>query len=165
MAVQWNAAAMKQVQEAIDRKILIPASNYMAMTIQRLAPVDTGALRASVYASFNKTAHQAIVHIPKYYAVYQEFGTRFMKPHPFIRPAILETAKIWKFDHVTMKLLPAPQKSEPLKATTRGFMLPKHQPLTAKQAAHVRKHLAPTSKRLHKQFTKAGIKFSVSGPP
>ena len=50
-------------------------------------------------------------------------------------------------------------------ATTGGFILPKNQPLTAKQAAHVRKYLAPTSKRLHKQFTKAGIKFSVSGPP
>ena len=54
---------------------------------QRLAPVDTGALRASIEAEQIEPLSWQ-VHDGVEYGVYQELGTHKMAAHPFLLPAV-----------------------------------------------------------------------------
>lgn len=60
-------------------------------TAQRDAPVDTGTLRRSITLEIKDNGMTAEVAPHVHYAAYQEFGTRFIPAHPYLRPA-LETA-------------------------------------------------------------------------
>jgi HK97 gp10 family phage protein len=62
---------------------------------KRLAPVDTGRLRASITWRFEHDAEGLFVAIGTNvgYALPQEFGTGRMPAHPFLRPALYEAAK------------------------------------------------------------------------
>ena len=51
-----------------------------------LAPVDTGNLRNSIIVQVESPLIAATVATAEY-AVYQEYGTRFQPPQPFMRPA------------------------------------------------------------------------------
>lgn len=59
---------------------------------QRLAPVDTGALRDSldheVADDANPTGKALYVFSDLDYSVYQEMGTSNVPPHPYLRPAL-----------------------------------------------------------------------------
>jgi len=91
----------------------LEALGAVAFTVERLAkllaPVDTGALRASIYTAMPGQANQLppvpggakrvaiptptealVAHVgPSVdYGVYQEFGTRFMAAQPFLIPAL-----------------------------------------------------------------------------
>lgn len=57
---------------------------------KRLAPVDTGRLRASITNQLGQDAQglYAVIGTNVEYAIFQEFGTRFMPAHPFLRPAL-----------------------------------------------------------------------------
>lgn len=55
---------------------------------KELAPVDTGALRASIFTAIENGGLTAYVGPTVEYAVYQELGTRKMKAHPFLVPAL-----------------------------------------------------------------------------
>lgn len=52
------------------------------------APVDTGALRYSIEALHRGDLHVAIKML--YYGFFQEYGTRFMAPQPFVQPSLDE---------------------------------------------------------------------------
>lgn len=54
---------------------------------KRLAPVDTGRLKSSI--THRVSAFRAEIGSPVHYAAYQEFGTRKMEAHPYLRPAII----------------------------------------------------------------------------
>ncbi len=63
----------------------------VALMIEReskiFAPVDTGRLRASIHTEMEgELVWKVCTNV--YYAIYQEFGTRKMKAHPFMRPAV-----------------------------------------------------------------------------
>jgi HK97 gp10 family phage protein len=66
----------------------------LALRIQNiartLAPVDTGRLRSSITASKGADSGGVYVEIGTNveYAIYQEFGTRYMAAQPFLRPAV-----------------------------------------------------------------------------
>lgn len=65
---------------------------------RELAPVDTGRLRASIVSSgLERDARGAFVRIGTnvFYAGFVEFGTRYMAPQPYLRPALLEAAQAW----------------------------------------------------------------------
>lgn len=51
------------------------------------APVDTGRLRASIFPTVK--GHLLTVQDNVFYGIYQELGTRKMRPHPFMKPALL----------------------------------------------------------------------------
>ena len=73
------------------------------------APVDTGALRSSIYVSLKSsntppTSSEESLPTPKdnltayigpsvEYAIYQELGTRSMDPQPFLVPALREVER------------------------------------------------------------------------
>ena len=52
-----------------------------------LAPVDTGNLRNSITTDARQGDLVAVVEATADYAAHQEFGTRFQRPQPYMRPA------------------------------------------------------------------------------
>ena len=61
------------------------------------SPLDTGRLRASIHSNF-KGRFTIVVQDNVHYGVFQELGTRFMKPNPFMKPALLKNiGKIPRF--------------------------------------------------------------------
>lgn len=83
-----KGVAMKNGMRMIIAKL---AADGQAVA-QTNAPIDTGFLRANILSSFETTGVLGGVFVGSVftnveYAVYQEFGTRFMPPHPFFGPA------------------------------------------------------------------------------
>jgi HK97 gp10 family phage protein len=66
-------------------------------TARTLCAVDTGRLRASIMATKGEDARGAFVDIGTNveYAIYVEFGTRYMAAQPYLRPALAEAAGMW----------------------------------------------------------------------
>lgn len=54
---------------------------------QRIAPVDTGFLRQNIKLYIEDNGLVARMKSEAHYAVYQEYGTRFMDFSPHVRPA------------------------------------------------------------------------------
>jgi HK97 gp10 family phage protein len=73
----------------VDAEILKLAL-AVELEAKRLAPVDTGRLRASVthQMGVDATGPVGFVGSPVEYAIYQEMGTRFQSGTPFLRPAL-----------------------------------------------------------------------------
>ena len=66
--------------------LVLEAAESIVIIAKVLAPVRTGALRDSIVAEMTG-ALTATAGTPITYAIYQEFGTRFMAAHPFLIPA------------------------------------------------------------------------------
>lgn len=58
------------------------------------AAVDTGAMRAGIHSVFDSAVPMSFAQViaPVEYSPYQEFGTYKMAAHPFMRPALDESA-------------------------------------------------------------------------
>jgi HK97 gp10 family phage protein len=63
-----------------------------------LAPVDTGNLRRSIYSDVRRDRKGWYMQYGTnvYYGIYQELGTRFHPPHPFLRPVLSVLRKMLK---------------------------------------------------------------------
>ena len=57
-----------------------------AVNLAPVAPVGGGRLKGSI--DYRIEGDTGYVGSPVEYAIYQEFGTRYMAPQPFLRPAI-----------------------------------------------------------------------------
>lgn len=67
----------------------LPAAQYVAKRARQYAHVITGYMRDHTVAhKVGDDKAELISSAP--YAGYEEFGTRFRPPHPFIRPAIMD---------------------------------------------------------------------------
>jgi len=87
-------------RDAIDRlfrsvdgpvgKDLARRAIQVERTAKHLAPVDTGRLRSSVNHSLKIDGRGLVAFIGTNvdYAIYQEFGTRYQRGTPFLRPAL-----------------------------------------------------------------------------
>jgi HK97 gp10 family phage protein len=74
------------------RAILSKAAFFIEAEQKKLCPVDTGALRASIYVENRGTFEIAIVEAQGY-AFYVEFGTNKMAAQPHARPSAAEGLK------------------------------------------------------------------------
>lgn len=61
---------------------------------KRLAPVDTGRLRSSITWALYRDGRGLYAEVGSrvLYAVFQELGTRYMRAHPFLVPALRAAA-------------------------------------------------------------------------
>ena len=80
------------------RKIVQMNGAELQQKAQRKAPVDTGTLMRSIRLDLADEGMTAVVSANTEYAAYQEYGTRFMAAHPYLRPALREQAETFKND-------------------------------------------------------------------
>jgi len=86
------AEALKQMPDELKQKFneaLGEAGRQIITRARAYAPVRTGALRASIHET---VTHELILIVGAYihYAVFQEFGTRYIKPRLFMTRAVQE---------------------------------------------------------------------------
>jgi HK97 gp10 family phage protein len=75
------------MQRYVHRQLASWAADVKALAKQ-LAPVRTGHLRSSIYAKIQEWV--AEISAEATYALFVEFGTRYMQAQPFLYPAIQE---------------------------------------------------------------------------
>jgi HK97 gp10 family phage protein len=83
----YSKKIVDAVKAGIPGALEVAAVNITSKA-KDLAPVDTGNLRNSISYRPGDKSNEMIVGANAPYAVYQEYGTRYMKPQPFMRPAI-----------------------------------------------------------------------------
>ena len=97
-----NVKVTSHVKEVIEAKNEAIARALEAIGIQaegdvaELAPVDTGRLRDSITHEVDESEEAVYVGTNVEYAAYQEYGTSKMKPHPFLKPGIMNNLETYK---------------------------------------------------------------------
>lgn len=88
----------KNIQKQAVRTIVKKNGKALQKKAQKKAPIDTGTLERSIGLETENDGLTAIVEPTAAYAAYVEYGTRFMKAQPYLRPAFDEQSKIFKSD-------------------------------------------------------------------
>lgn len=84
---KWNTSAVLRAQEARMESILDLCADVVVAEIKPRTPVRTGFLRGgTAWKKIGKLARKIFNDVE--YAVYVEFGTRFMPPQSFIRTGV-----------------------------------------------------------------------------
>lgn len=84
--VRQLAIKSKQARIATDRQLELSSKRIERMAKVK-APVDTGALKNSIFsAKAGNLTHK--VTAPQHYAIYVEKGTRKMRAQPYLKPAL-----------------------------------------------------------------------------
>ena len=95
--VKGAEEVVKKLKEKGDlskiRQIVALNGAELQQKAQKNAPVDTGQLRRSIQLDIRDAGMTAVVSANTDYAAYQEYGTRYMTAHPFLRPALNEQGK------------------------------------------------------------------------
>lgn len=149
---------MGYVSQKVDDRLRATGERIVARA-QQLAPVDTGALRSSIgyLVAGEGLRRTLVIDVGMSYGIYQEFGTRNIPPHPFIRPALNELSRLWgidvqmAFNHAGPRTWQGIHYSHTRK--TPGYVIPSSiqpRPLNARQRAHVANRLQPSATRLHR---------------
>ncbi len=92
----WNDVRTIKYFELIISHRMVETGQLMVGVAKRMAPVDTGRLRAGIVFHYNHSKFNLTLVADAPYSEFQEFGTRFFRAHPFIRPAIEAASKFWK---------------------------------------------------------------------
>lgn len=162
--MNWNGnGATAYIKAQINAQLAL-IGVFLTARMKQLAPFRTGFLRNSIFFKHDVANMIVTVYIPPFYAIYVEFGTRWMKAVGFVRQAVLEMCSKWNVKAVDIHIFPRSQIREPLRAYTAGYHLPRVQKLTRREAAHVARHLIPMAEHYAKQFKARGVKFKVKGP-
>lgn len=80
-------AQLKSIAD-IGETMPLPAAQYIAKQARDYAHVITGYMRDHIKAQKKGRSAEVIASAP--YSVFEEYGTRYRVPHPFIRPAIID---------------------------------------------------------------------------
>lgn len=76
----------EEVKKRVKAAVAATAFNIEAVA-KVYCPVDTGRLRNSISTRFTESGLGAEISPHTDYAVFVEFGTRFMRPQPYMYPA------------------------------------------------------------------------------
>lgn len=127
----------------LDRRMVDAGNRWLAMS-RSLAPFRTGRLRAE--EDFQVADHTLILIMGAPYDIFQEFGTRHIRPHPHVRPALNAIGHTLGFD-LQMEFNRPEATGQWIRAQGAGFVLPST--LTRRQRQHVQRHLVPVSRWHH----------------
>lgn len=91
--VKLNDAALARLlsdESGPVGKLLAGKAIKVEGAAKRLCPVDTGRLRSSITHSIEHDSLGLVAFIGTNveYAIYQELGTKFQRPQPYLRPAL-----------------------------------------------------------------------------
>ena len=84
--VRQLAIKSKQARIATDRQLEL-SSKRIERTAKVKAPVDTGALKNSIFSAKAGNLTYKVT-APQHYAIYVEKGTRKMRAQPYLKPAL-----------------------------------------------------------------------------
>ncbi len=150
-AFNWAADAIKaRIFGDIDTRMRAAGQAIVARA-KALAPVRTGQLRAGIGFIYNQSTHTLQIYGDAPYDIFVEYGTRYMRPQPHIRPALLEAGRLYGIN-LEIGFANVPHISSPILAHPGGkqhvtYRTPST--LTHKQLRHVRKHLVRKAALLH----------------
>lgn len=82
-----KARALVPSTRAAVRQAVAETALLLETDAKQFAPVDTGRLRASIHTEVSSDGLSATVEAGVDYAVFLEFGTRYIQPRPFLGPA------------------------------------------------------------------------------
>lgn len=85
---EFLAKHRKVVIEGSKKAVRLYGSKLQQMSMQK-APVDTGTLKRSIRLDIADQGLSAVVYPTVHYAMYVEYGTRFMNAQPFLKPSLL----------------------------------------------------------------------------
>lgn len=136
------------VNRDVQSKLEQSGAAWLAMS-RAMAPVKTGELRAR--EDFRVEGNTLVLIMGAPWDILQEFGTRNMRPHPHVRPALNAISRVWG---TSVELdFNAPYIVSPVLHHKGDFVIPsgiQARPLTAKQKHHVQHVLRPSAKGLHR---------------
>jgi HK97 gp10 family phage protein len=89
--LKWNGLGAMKDFDVANLKSLTQAAILVEGKAVEIVHVKSGALKQSITRIIKKM--RAFVGTPLEYAPYEEFGTRFRDPHPFLRPAFFTSIK------------------------------------------------------------------------
>lgn len=84
-------AALQRFDSAMQERVHKQLTNwaaYVKASARQLVPVRTGRLRSSIYTKIQEWT--AEIGAEAAYALFVEFGTRYMEARPFVFPAVHE---------------------------------------------------------------------------
>lgn len=84
---EFLAKHSKTVLEGSKKAVKLYGSK-LAMLSMYSAPVDTGTLKRSIKLDIADQGLSAVVYPTVHYAMYVEYGTRYMSAQPFLRPTL-----------------------------------------------------------------------------
>jgi hypothetical protein len=158
---QWLGGQVENLlRRNIDERLYEAGSQWLVMS-RALAPHRTGFLAAQEGFTVVNGVLTLVMAAP--YDIFQEFGTRNIRPHPHVRPALNAMARIFGSDVVMDFNTIGPSTWQGIHAHKGTFIVPsaiQPRPLTRAQHEHVRKHLMPVSAALHRGNVKRA-KFRV----
>jgi HK97 gp10 family phage protein len=142
----------KQVMGDVDTKMRKTGEAIVSIA-RELAPERTGQLKAGIGYTYRQSDQTLSIHADAPWSVFVEYGTRHMRPQPYLRPAIQRVmGRIWG-SQIELEFSNTPAIRNPIIAHPGGkahvfFRTPKT--LTSKQRRHVKQHLVPTSEKFYK---------------
>lgn len=89
--LKWNGTAASRDFDKANGLSLLEAAVLVEGKAVVNAHEDTGALKQSITRDVRRGS--AVVGTGLEYAPYEEFGTRYRPPHPFLRPAFFTSIK------------------------------------------------------------------------
>ncbi len=87
--VRLNLKPLQQLRRELEPRaqaLIDKVSFDVQSDAQDRAPVRTGFLKSTIHVEVGRLLNKVAVGAE--YAIYQEFGTRFMAAHPFLVPAL-----------------------------------------------------------------------------
>lgn len=161
-AKTWCEGAVRAYVERIGEGITQEA--------RRLAPVDTGFLRSTIdWAIVGEGIQGMVLHVfvGAPYGIFQEFGTRKMRAHPFLRPAINQAGSRFISTEMAFAGLAGSGPKggwQGLRADLRRgkerFRGPRGSQLSAREKAHIRNVLTPGLRKYNRGLS-GKAKFRV----
>ena len=100
-----------------------------------MAPKRTGELARSIDFDWNDENFTVVFTVGVPYGIFQEFGTRNMPAHPYLRPALEQIGPQYGFN-IEMAFLNTPEYNQPVLAVGSKFAMPSS--LSSRQKAQVR---------------------------
>lgn len=146
MTFDWRGAEVEAAFLARLDEEMANIGRTAVQVAQTYAPKRTGRLAMSIHFVVDHAQHSVEIAVGAPYGIFVEYGTRYMRPQPYLRPALNALGPIFGIQ-LDMAFNSVPMIHTPILAAGAGFHLPST--LTHKQLGHVRKHLLPTSKRHH----------------
>ena len=138
---QWNQSAVDaEVHQRLTTELHRLGTEVVSRA-QGFAPKRTGRLASSISYDWNEANYQLVFVVEAPYGMFVEFGTRYMSPHPYLRPALDVVGQIFGFE-TEMAFANLPHINRPVMLTPKGFVGPPE--LTPQQQAHIRHRLQPS---------------------